>query len=198
MAVELLMEEKAVTHRPAHDLESLFYVLIYICTNLGGPNTPRSLDELLKFRSIPIATWFAPEASFDSLATSKLGVAHAFERRVVDRFSPYFTDIKPCVMELFHAMYPTGPQIQSALTHDRMIDIFTATLNKLPSIDQRFDQDVPKKANSKKHSLCIYDNCVFLAEKKRRTNSSISSSTLMKNRHHRPSTSNSHDTQQIC
>jgi Fungal protein kinase len=134
MAVELLM--KNATHRPSHDLESLFYVLVYICTNLGGPQTPRLIDELLEFKSLPLAAWFVPETSFEGLATSKLGVAHVFEKRIVDRFSPYFSDIKPCVMDLFHAMYPSGPQIKSSLTHDRMIEIFTATLEKLPPSDR--------------------------------------------------------------
>lgn len=172
MAVELLLEGKEVTHRPSHDLESLFYVLVYICTNLGGPMTPRPLEELLQFSSLPIAAWFAPETSFEGLATNKLGVAHAFKRRIVDRFSPYFDDIKPCVMELFHAMYPNGPQIKSALSHDRMIEIFTETLEKLPPTDQHFSERPhfsERSEKTRKHSLCIQDNCVFLSEKRRRT-----------------------------
>jgi hypothetical protein len=172
MAIELLMGGKNVTHSPSHDLESLFYVLVFICTNLEGPNTPRTLQDLLKFSSLPIAAWFIPETSFVSLATTKLGIGFAFERRIVDRFSPYFTDIKPCVMELFNAMYPHGPQIKSSLTHDRMIEIFTATLERLPSRDQYLPETqnvVPEKTFSRKRSLCIYDNCVFLSEKKRRT-----------------------------
>ena len=173
MAVELLLEGKTATHRPSHDLESLFYVLIYICTNLAGPETPRSLEELLQFTSLPIAAWFVTETSFEGLATCKLGVAHAFQRRIVDRFSPYFTDIKPCVMELFHAMYPNGPQIKSALTHDRMIEIFTATLEKLPSSDQHVFES---PAKTRKHSMSIYDNCVFLSEKKRRRTQPINPS----------------------
>ena len=132
MAAELLLKGNKVTHHPAHNLNSLFYVLTFICTNLTGPNTPCSLDELLNFSSLPMAAWFMPDTSFEGLATSKLGIAHAFESRIVDHFSPYFTDIKPCVMELFKTLYPDGPQITSSLTHDRMIEIFTATLEKLP------------------------------------------------------------------
>jgi hypothetical protein len=166
MAVELLMDGKKVTHRPSHDLESLFYVLVYICTNLGGPGIPRSLEELIRFSSLPIAGWFIPETSFEGLATYKLGVAHAFERRIVGRFSPYFADIKPCVMELFHAMYPNNPQVKSSLTHDRMIEIFNATLQSLPSSDQYFHES---PVNSKKHSLSVCDNIVFTSEKKRQS-----------------------------
>ena len=166
MAAELLLKGNKVTHRPAHDLESLFYVLTFICTNLTGPNTPCLLDELLNFSSLPMAAWFAPDTSFEGLATSKLDIAHAFESHIVDRFSPYFTDIKPCVMELFKALYPDGPQITSSLTHDRMIEIFTATLEKLPFPDQHFSE-MPVNSNKRKQPLSIFDNCVFSADKKK-------------------------------
>ena len=178
MAVELLLEGNKVTmtHHPSHDRESLFYVLIFICTNLSGPNIPHSLEELLNFSSLPIAAWSIPDTtchtSFKGLATSKLGIAHAFQSRVVDRFSPYFTDIKlePCVMELFHTLYPNGPQIKTALTHDRMIEVFTTTLEKLPFPDQHFSEmPVTVNTTKRKHALSIFDNCVFSAEKKRRT-----------------------------
>jgi hypothetical protein len=185
MAVELLLGNKDLIHRPSHDLESLFYVLVYICTNLEGPNTPRSLSDLITFTSLPMAAWFVPETSFEGLATSKLGIAHTFESRIVGRFSPYFEDIKECVMDLFRAMYPNGPRIQSSLTHDRMIEIFTETLEKLPSPDNFFSEmrDMPVNTNSRRDdSLCIYDNCVFIAEKRRRSrlsgyNNGSSSST---------------------
>lgn len=203
MAVEVLLEGKNVTHLPSHDLESLFYVLVFICTNLGGPDTPRSLEDLLEFTSLPIAAWFVPETSFEGLATNKLGIAHAFEKRIADRFAPYFADIKPCVMELFRAMYPNGPQIKSALTHDRMIEIFNETLEKLPSHDQHLSEKPKKITTGRKHSLHIYDNCVFLAEKRRRiqySTSSVSSPseqvTLARNhraRRHAQSTSGFHD-----
>lgn len=173
MAVELLLEggKGGVTHRPSHDLESLFYVLIFICTNLEGPGLPRRLDDLLNFTSLPIAAWFATETSFEGLATSKLGIAFAFQKRIVDRFSPYFDDIKPCVMNLFHAMYPNGPQIKSALTHDAMINIFDATLESLSSISEPESYLSHRRVvekRTKKHTLSIFDNCVFISEKKRR------------------------------
>lgn len=169
MAVEILMDADKAPHRPSHDLESLFYVLIFICTNLSHPNTPRSLEDLLDFKSLPIAAWFVPETSFEGLATSKLGISHAFEKRVVELFALYFADLKPCVMDLFHAMYPNGPRITSSLTHDKMIEIFTKTLETLPFPDQHLPNKPPVNRNSKKHSLSIYDNCVFLSQKKRRT-----------------------------
>ena len=169
-----------------HDLKSLFYVLTFICTNL---TCPCSLDKLLKFSSLPIAAWFTPDTSFEGLMTSKLGIAHAFESCIIDRFSPYFTDIKPCVMELFQALYPDGPQITSSLTHDRMIEIFTVTLEKLPFPDQHFPK-MPVNSNKRRQTLSIFNNCVFSADKKCRTqlfSNPVSTSseqvTPMKNHH---------------
>jgi hypothetical protein len=195
MAVELLLEGEGVMHRPSHDLESLFYVLVFICTNLEGPSTPRLLDDLLGFTSLPLTAWFTAGASLESLGTNKLGLAHAFERRVVGRFAPYFTDLKPCVMALFHAMYPNGPQIKSVLTHDGMIKIFTETLEKLPPHDVKFTTS-QKSSNSRKRSLSIYDNCVLFAQsvkKLRRTKSpdqgSSLSQKLTRTGRHRRSTS---------
>ena len=116
--------------------------------------------------SLLMAAWFAPDTSFEGLATSKLGIAHAFESHIIDRFSPYFTDITPCVMELFKALYPDGPQITSSLTHDRMIEIFTAMLEKLPFPDQHFSE-MPVISNKRKQTLSIFNNCVFSADKKK-------------------------------
>lgn len=174
MAIELLMGGKNVTHSPSHDLESLFYVLIFICTNLEGPGTPRSLESLIAFTSLPIASWFVPETSFEGLATDKLGVAHAFEKRILKYFSPYFSDIKPCVRELFVAMYPNGPQLKSSLTHDRMIEIFTTTLESLPSPDQHVPE---KRMKIVKQSLSIFDNCVYKSRHSRKRRRILESST---------------------
>jgi hypothetical protein len=168
MAVEILLEGGKVTHCPSHDLESLFYVLVFICTNLEGPGAVRSLDDLLEFTSLPMAAWFVAEASYESLGTNKLGLAHAFEKRIVDRFAPYFTDLKPCIMALFHAMYPNGPKVETALTHDGMIKIFTETLEQLPPHDAQFGNSQKKSSGSRKRSVCIFDNCVFLANSVKR------------------------------
>jgi hypothetical protein len=174
MAVEILLDGGNVPHRPSHDLESLFYVLVFICTNLEGPGTVRSLDDLLEFTSLPMAAWFVAEASYESLGTNKLGLAHAFEKRIVDRFAPYFTDLKPCIMALFHAMYPNGPKVETALTHDGMTKILTETLEKLPPHDAQFGNSQKKPSGSRKCSVCTFDNSVFLAnsiKRMRRTKS---------------------------
>ena len=49
-----------IPHRVAHDLESLFYVLLFICTHLGGPrnsvgNLP-SMVELLAANTLRLSS----------------------------------------------------------------------------------------------------------------------------------------------
>jgi hypothetical protein len=163
MAIKLLLEGTAVTHRPFHDLKSLFYVLVFICTNLEGPSTPRLLADLMTFTSLPLAGWFTAGASLESLGTNKLGLAHAFEKHIVGCFILYFTDLKPYVMDLFYAMYLNSLQVKSTLTHDDMIKIFTETLEKLPPHDAKFNTG-KKKSSIRKHLLSIYDNCVLLIQ----------------------------------
>ena len=79
-----------------------------------------------------MATWFQAEASYESLGTNKLGLMRAFEKCIMTCFAPYFTNLKPCIIALFHAMYLNGPKAETSLTHDGMIKIFTVTLEELP------------------------------------------------------------------
>jgi hypothetical protein len=117
-----------------------------------------------------MAAWFVAEASYESLGTNKLGLAHAFKKRIMGRFAPYFMDLKPCIMALFHAMYPNGPKVETALTHDGMVKIFTETLEKLPPHDAhwQFGKTQKKSSGSRKHLVCIFDNCVFLTNSVKR------------------------------
>jgi hypothetical protein len=149
-------------HHPFHDLKFLFYVLVFICTNLERPSTPCLLAGLMTFMNFPLAGWFTAGAILESLGTNKLGLVHAFEKHIVGCFILYFTDLKPCVMDLFHAMYPNGLQIKSTLTCDEIIKILTETLEKLPPHNAKFNTG-QKKSSVSQCLLSIYDNCVLLA-----------------------------------
>ena len=69
MVVELLMNGKTVSYHFSHDLKSLFYVLVFKCTNLESPATLCMLHKLLEFLSLSIAVWFS-ETSFEGLQES--------------------------------------------------------------------------------------------------------------------------------
>ena len=46
MAIELLVKNNKLCHAAHHNLESLFFILIYICTNSSGPGTIQTQEEL--------------------------------------------------------------------------------------------------------------------------------------------------------
>ena len=72
MAIEMLMKASVKTsvnpsdtffHSAKHDLESLFYVLLYISTLYSGPQQKMGAAELRQAHSsVPILEWVEPEA----------------------------------------------------------------------------------------------------------------------------------------
>lgn len=107
MAIEVLKGFAA--HAYYHDLESLFYVLCWICTTQGGPsNTKRCFD----YASSQLRRWNGEDhdsnASMESVGDAKLGAVLselAFEEAVSSKFDDYFTPIIPCVLELRELLF---------------------------------------------------------------------------------------------
>ena len=72
MAIKMLMKASVKTsvnpsdtffHSAKHDLESLFYVLLYISTLYSGPQQKMGAAELQQAHSsLPILEWVKPEA----------------------------------------------------------------------------------------------------------------------------------------
>ncbi len=50
MAIEILNSTGCISHHPRHDLESILYVIIYICTFTNGPNSLRQIPDDLPIR----------------------------------------------------------------------------------------------------------------------------------------------------
>jgi hypothetical protein len=129
MASELLRGNNNVVHRPEHDLESIFYLLLWICTHQAGPGLPR--DDLQK--DFPIFKWVDPQKSFSDIADSKLTQCLSikiFESDLLDKFHPYFEDLKPCCRDLralFFANYD-----MRVVTYDAMISFLQIALDRLP------------------------------------------------------------------
>lgn len=88
-----------VTHQPKHDLESIVYVLIWICVLYSGPNTnplpvqDTCLDSWANCKSIPqvVRLW--------STKTGEL-TTHV----PVSEFTPYFEALGPFVRKLYRAI----------------------------------------------------------------------------------------------
>ena len=104
MAIELLMKRSKIQHAAHHDLESLFFVLIYICTNLSGPGTIRTREELQVHSSIPLSAWFKASSSLHQVGIAKAGALCDIDMNILEPFAPYFENLKPCIVKLFHAI----------------------------------------------------------------------------------------------
>lgn len=123
MAHEILSESTTV-HLPHHDLESFFYVLIYIFVIYDGPNG--------KIKDGPIPEFLHNWIYGDRLASIgffKLGMLSstdsAFEKEVGFHFSPYFRDLKTCILRMRYAIS------SKTVTHQVFLDILNDTLRTL-------------------------------------------------------------------
>jgi protein kinase-like protein len=177
MAVELLISQTPVFHKPRHDLESIFFVLVYLCSNLSGPQVPRPLSELQKLQSLPIASWFNPAFSIERLGADKISALMLINQRITPYFSEYFNDLKPCALKLYHALFPTFQSLlhPPEISHDDIIQIFDDTLKDLPAVD-RIPTPSSGPSRQRKRSLGIHDNSLYFSRlKKTRTNSGAAS-----------------------
>lgn len=176
MAIELLMKKTKIRHTPHHDLESLFFVLIYLCTNLSGPGTIRSKIDLLEHSTIPLSTWFRASSSLHEIGISKAGAFCAFEENILKCFSPYFEDLKPCILKIFQAMYRMPGCYTSNVSHETIIQIFTETLDTLPHEAALPNTFRPLLVDSppemRKRSLGIHDNSYGIRRQKKQKSTS--------------------------
>ena len=180
MSIQLLLSQNDVFHTPSHDLESIFFVFIYICTNLSGPQVPRPLSELRELKSLPMAAWFNPASSMERLGSDKMASMMLFTQRILPYFAEYFHDLKPCALRLKSTIYPTPTSLVDPIvvSHDEIIQIFDEALDTLPS------EPVPDQADQAiqvglKCQLGMHDNALnFNRMNKKRKGSSASSPTV--------------------
>ncbi|THG93681.1 hypothetical protein EW145_g8311 [Phellinidium pouzarii] len=91
-----------VPHAYYHDLESVLYVLCWLCTAQEGPNsTPRSRD--FHFEESEIARWAGigiDDPNLDGIRRAKTTIMKddiEFGAVILDNFAPYFQPLRECV-----------------------------------------------------------------------------------------------------
>lgn len=142
MAIEALDclendETPEYIHTIAHDLESLYYVLLWICIYYSGP---RNQARVLK---TPIKTdqWY--KASPTVLADIKRGQMNNIKGtlKLVD---PYFKDIMDVLLNYHTALWSRPDMsdddrrslVHSTVTHDDIIDILMEGIRKLVGAEE--------------------------------------------------------------
>jgi hypothetical protein len=140
MAIEVL-EGKGHTYR--HDLESFFYVFIWMCIRYGYEGTGRQkLNKLMRPKTNILRGWYT--GTYAEIANVKQG--HMGKNRfenVIAEFAPKFEILKPLARELRSALFPirdgdifTGTFHDHDIMYDRMIDAFSRATDRLGKEEQ--------------------------------------------------------------
>ncbi|KAL1744874.1 hypothetical protein HDZ31DRAFT_37650 [Schizophyllum fasciatum] len=114
MSIRVLADDSAsAAHRPADDLESFFYAFLATCATATGPGSPD-----IPLADTALAAW-DDGREYAELARTKAAQvesAPAFES-VLDAFTPYCRELKPCARRLREALFGAGapPATHAAL-----------------------------------------------------------------------------------
>ncbi|KAH8109259.1 hypothetical protein DFH11DRAFT_1548392 [Phellopilus nigrolimitatus] len=118
MAIELLRSYKdgkpMFPHAYYHDLESVFYVLCWLCTVLEGPYNKERESDKFDFEMSEVTRWAGldvPNASLEHIWPMKLGVMGNkpyFEELILNKIAPYFADLKQCLSSIRDVLFPNG------------------------------------------------------------------------------------------
>jgi Fungal protein kinase len=126
MALDLMLHEDIPDmpfhHELRHDLESILYVILWICTSMEGPGIERRIVDPL-FLNLPLHMWFDKDADIRRLGYIKLGQIVDAERAIFRNFPPFWNPLKPFIKQLLKAFFPVHPIAGSNITPDKMIDI---------------------------------------------------------------------------
>ncbi|KAF5327509.1 hypothetical protein D9619_005151 [Psilocybe cf. subviscida] len=114
-------------HAPYHDLESFFYVLVWIYINYAGPKiAPRQDIDLGTLNWTAVGGWI----NYTDLAAFKYAAFTAedvFEENVIPLVKPYFSDLHDCLTDLRNIFY-----LKKKPTRDDMTKILMKHLKSLP------------------------------------------------------------------
>ena len=92
------------THQPKHDLESLFYVIITLCTYVEKPGHLRSPIPVANDPTICLDQWWA-EGSHRELARIKGIALSSFKNCTLSCLPAYWDDFHPVLEELHAAIW---------------------------------------------------------------------------------------------
>ncbi|KJA19066.1 hypothetical protein HYPSUDRAFT_141276 [Hypholoma sublateritium FD-334 SS-4] len=129
MALEALRwtDPSKFVHQPKHDLESLFYVILNICSYVMKPGYLRSPTPIINELSICVNEWWHTR-DHHVLARTKCSQIDDLDDYILSRLPPYWDDFHPVLQDLQKAIWPLDRSVkkqQSVATHDAFIEIFT-------------------------------------------------------------------------
>lgn len=137
MATAILMNTKP--HAARHDLESIFYVLIYVATTYKGPENIRKQEDYAVWSSIPVREWFEMQHSFRKMARLRMSHLCDFKGAILHKMDGYFRPLFPFLTNLLNTFFPEHPSTDNdydnRMTSSTMIDLFNDEYNKLKELE---------------------------------------------------------------
>ena len=150
MAVELLINSNndMVEHSAKHDLESFFYVLLYICMMCEGPGKLRS-DIDLSDPHHPFGKWIWQAKTWHAIGVYRLAAfsdSDVMQKKVLTHVHPYFIPLLPTLTNFCDAIFGTYAQEGQSVqvrnpqkpcgTHKSVLDVLRSAFNTLGDIDE--------------------------------------------------------------
>lgn len=126
-------------HSANHDLESIFYVLIYALTIFKGPDSMRKQADYNELSSIPVLDWFRVQSlghSFRDMARMRMGHLADFEGSIVKKMHNFFRPLFPFLNNLFLNFFPDRDYLRNQMNHLKMIELFNAEYDKLKAMEE--------------------------------------------------------------
>jgi hypothetical protein len=108
MSIELLdpppNTSDEIINTPQHDLESLFYNLVWICSLYAAPGVLRNLDKNSTSNDVIILKWNEVK---DSKEVGEIKRSHLSYggSKLAACFTPYFASLRGCCIELLDAIF---------------------------------------------------------------------------------------------
>ena len=138
MSIEALTtEDENFAHHPRHDLESILYIIFYICTFTKGPGIPCTTTEVTD--ALSLRKWFIREDPKD-IGLRKLAHMSTPQLMITNHFSNYWADFIPFALQLASACFPGKTCLPNQLTHKRMLEILRTAYDQVEEIlDQGLD-----------------------------------------------------------
>ena len=143
MAIEALLAiNQTFVHKPQHDLESILYIILYICTFVHGPCLPLSRHKLdvTHHTSLPIRTWFCSN-NIREIGYRKLAHLECYDVAILPYFTPYWCDFAPFVKDLIVACFPAKARLPNDFQYDQALRILKTAYD---SVGERHISHVPK------------------------------------------------------
>ena len=125
MAIEALLTTNGTfIHKPHHDLESILYIIIFICTYVRGPGLPIYSPEA----SLPIRTWFCGD-NIKAIGSRKLANLQDHDVAILPYFTPYWRDFIPFVKDLIIACFPVSMRLPNEFQYEQVLGILKKAYN---------------------------------------------------------------------